>query len=144
MNVINRRSFLKLANRLLAATGLFALTGPIVAFFYPVKLEEMPSEPVLACKTSDLPVNSGVTVSFGRYPALVINTEQGLRGYSAVCTHFACICKWDPELGQIVCPCHDGFFDPLDGHVIAGPPPTPLLELEVSVVGDEIYVGGQA
>lgn len=144
MNVINRRSFLKLANRLLAATGLFALTGPIVAFFYPVKLEEMPSEPVLACKTSDLPVNSGVAVSFGRYPALVINTEQGLRGYSAVCTHFACICKWDPELGQIVCPCHDGFFDPLDGHVIAGPPPTPLLELEVSVVGDEIYVGGQA
>jgi Rieske Fe-S protein len=144
MNTINRRSFLKLVNRLLAATGLFALTGPIVAFFYPVKLEEMPSEPVLACKTSDLPVNSGVAVSFGRYPALVINTEQGLRGYSAVCTHFACICKWDPELGQIVCPCHDGFFDPLDGHVIAGPPPTPLLELEVSVVGDEIYVGGQA
>jgi cytochrome b6-f complex iron-sulfur subunit len=144
MNVINRRSFLKLANRLLAATGLFALTGPIVAFFYPAKLEEMPSEPVLACKTSDLPVNSSIAVSFGRYPALVINTEQGLRGYSAVCTHFACICKWDPELGQIVCPCHDGFFDPLDGHVIAGPPPTPLLELEVSVVGDEIYVGGQA
>jgi nitrite reductase/ring-hydroxylating ferredoxin subunit len=144
MEKINRRTFLKLVKRLLAATGLTALVGPIVAYFYPTDLSEMPSEPVLACKTGDLPMNSGITVRFGRYPALVIHTPDGLRGYSAVCTHFACICKWDPELGQIVCPCHDGFFDPYDGHVIAGPPPTALQMLDVQVVGDEIYVGEQA
>jgi cytochrome b6-f complex iron-sulfur subunit len=144
MSDIKRREFLRIVNWALASMGSVALLGPIIAFFYPPKLEEMPTEPVLVCKADDLPVGSGKAIAFGRYPALVINTDQGLRGYSAVCTHFACICKWDPTLGQIVCPCHDGFFDPIDGHVISGPPPSPLEALAVEVKGDEIYLGGQA
>lgn len=142
MSSINRRDFLKLAKRFLTATGLAVLIAPIVAYFYPPKLEEMPSEPVSAGSLDDLPANQSTTIRFGRYPALVINTPQGLRAYSAVCTHFACIVKWDPDLGQIACPCHEGYFDPLDGHVISGPPPTPLEALKVEVVDDQVYVGG--
>jgi nitrite reductase/ring-hydroxylating ferredoxin subunit len=129
-------------NRFLAATGLTVLLGPIVAFFYPPKLEETPSEPILVSPADDLPVGTGKTVRFGRYPALVINTPDGLRAYSAVCTHFACIVKWDAEINQIVCPCHDGFFDPQDGHVISGPPPTTLETLPVEIIDGDIYVGG--
>jgi Rieske Fe-S protein len=143
MQKITRREFLRVINRLLMATGLMAVAGPVVAYFFPSSLEETPSEPVLVGKLADLSVGVGKTISYGRYPALVINTSEGLRGYSAVCTHFACICKWDPEKGQIVCPCHDGYFDPLDGHVIAGPPPTPLNTIPVHVIGDEIYLGDQ-
>lgn len=141
MSSINRRDFLKIAKRFLTATGLIVLITPIVAYFYPPKLEEMPSEPVSAGPLAELAASQSKTIRFGRYPALVINTSQGLRAYSAVCTHFACIVKWNPDLGQIVCPCHDGYFDPIDGHVISGPPPTPLEALKVEVLDDEVYVG---
>jgi cytochrome b6-f complex iron-sulfur subunit len=142
VSAINRRDFLKIAKRFLTATGLALLVAPVVAYFYPPKLEEMPSEPVSAGSLEELPASQSKTIRFGRYPALVINTPQGLRAYSAVCTHFACIVKWDPDVGQIVCPCHEGYFDPLDGHVISGPPPSPLEALKVEVRDHEIYVGG--
>jgi len=140
MSEITRRTFLKLINRGLAVTGLAAIAGPIVAYFYPPKLEEMPSEPVLVCAEGDLPVGTSKTVRFGRYPAIVVNTPQGLRAYSAVCTHFACIVKWNAELNQIACPCHEGYFDPVTGEVLSGPPPTPLTALKVAVREGQIYV----
>lgn len=144
MDKITRRDFIKLVNKVLAATGLAVLATPLVAYFFPADLEETPSEPVLVAPEDELPENTSKTVRFGRYPALIINTQDGLRAYSAVCTHFACIVKWDPELGEIVCPCHEGYFDPLDGHVISGPPPTPLEQLPVDVVDGQIYVRGEA
>jgi Rieske Fe-S protein len=142
MAEITRRDFMKFANRALAITGVAAIAVPVVAYFYPPKLEEIPSEPVLVCAESELPVGNSKTVRFGRYPALVLNTPQGLKAYSAVCTHFACIVKWDPGINQIMCPCHEGYIDPLDGGVISGPPPTPLAALKVEVVDGQIYVGG--
>ena len=143
MNRITRRDFLKFLNRILTVTGIAFIATPIVAFFYPPKLEETPSDPVLVSSTDELPENESKTIGFGRYPALVIHTKQGLRAYSAVCTHFACIVKWDPELEQIVCPCHEGYFDPLDGSVISGPPPTPLEALAINIIDGQIYIGGE-
>lgn len=142
MAKITRREFLKLANRALLMLGLGAVAGPVVAYFFPSKLEEMPSEPVLVGAVDDLPVGAGKVVRFGRYPALVVHTETGFKAYSAVCTHFACVCKWEPAQNMIVCPCHDGYFDPEDGSVVSGPPPEALMELAVQVVDGEIYVGG--
>lgn len=144
MSTLTRRDFLKLLNRIAVATGLTVLVAPIIAYFYPPNLEEIPSEPVLVGTLAELPVGSSKTVRFGRYPALVIHTPGGLRAYSAICTHFACVVKWDGEREQIVCPCHDGFFAAEDGAVIAGPPPTALETLTVELVDDEIYVGGAA
>ena len=142
----SRKDFLIWTKNIFSVIGLGAVAAPIVAYFYPSELEEMPTEPVPVGKLEDLPVGKSTTIQFGRYPALVIHTENGLKAYSAVCTHFACITKWEEELGQIVCPCHDGYFDPMDGSVIAGPPPTPLEPLEVSVTDDTIFisVGGEA
>ncbi|MFN2221282.1 MAG: Rieske (2Fe-2S) protein [Chloroflexota bacterium] len=144
MSKLTRREFLKFTKYGLLTAGLAAIAGPVIAYFYPAKLEETPSEPVLVSPLSELPPGSSKTVRFGRYPALVIHTQDGLRAYSAVCTHFACIVKWDGDQGKIVCPCHDGFFDAQDGSVLSGPPPTSLTSLPVSVVGDEIYVGEAA
>ena len=143
MSQTTRREFIKLLKWGLSALGLATLAAPIVAFFYPKELAEMPTEQVLLCKEAELPPETSKTVRFGRYPALVINTSGGLKAYSAVCTHFACLVAWNPSTGRIECPCHDGFFDPLDGHVIAGPPPEPLLSLPVNVVDGQIYVGGE-
>lgn len=144
MNEITRRQFIKLIHQGLAFIGLAALATPVVAFFFPAKLEEMPSEPVLVSAESEIPEDESKTISFGRYPALIIHTPQGLKAYSAVCTHFACIVKWDKELGQIVCPCHEGYFSPLDGSVLSGPPPSPLTPLPLNIVDGQIYIGGEA
>ena len=140
MSEITRRDFLKLVTGTASALGLGALLIPLVTYFFPSKLEEVPSDPVLVCAENELPVGDSRLVKFGRYPALVINTEQGLRVYSAVCTHFACLVKWEPESGRIMCPCHEGYFEPFDGHVISGPPPEPLMPFEVEVVDGQIYI----
>lgn len=142
--MMNRKDFLKLASGFLTVSGVVAVIGPILAFFYPTDLEEMPSEAVPAGQVSDLPVGAAAVIRFGRYPAIIVNTEAGLRAFSAVCTHFACVVKWDADLQQIVCPCHEGFFNPFDGSVLSGPPPTPLEGLKVEVVDGQIFVGGQA
>jgi Rieske Fe-S protein len=141
MSKISRRDFLKLVTRGFAATGLLAVGGSILAYFYPPELVEIPAEPVLVGSEAELPPGESKTIRYGRYPALVINTSSGLRAYSAVCTHFACLVKWDPEQNHIACPCHEGYFDPLDGHVLSGPPPEPLTSFTVQVVDGQIYIG---
>ena len=144
MSKYTRRDFINLGKTLLTVTGLAVVLGPVIAYFYPANLEETPSEPVLVCAEEELGPGESWTIRFGRYPAIVINTTEGLRAYSAVCTHFACVVKWIPEHNEIECPCHEGFFDPYDGEVISGPPPTPLDSLQVEVVNGDIYVGGAA
>ena len=140
-NQINRREFLDLGKKLLILTGLAAIFAPVVAFFFPAKLEEMPADPVSAGSLEEFPKNSSKIIRFGRYPAIVINLPEGFRAYSAVCTHFACIVKWDPNQGEIICPCHEGFFNPIDGSVISGPPPSSLEPLSIKVVDDQVFVG---
>ncbi len=141
MSTITRRDFIKLVSRVLPATGVGVIVAPIVAYFYPSTLEETPAEPVRVGKVDELPENEARVVKYGRFPAIVVNTSQGLRAYSAVCTHFACIVKWNKEIGQFACPCHAGFYDPLDGHVISGPPPRPLASIPVNIVDGEIFIG---
>jgi cytochrome b6-f complex iron-sulfur subunit len=144
MSPITRRDFMKLMNGGLIAAGTAAVAGPVVAFFYPSELQETPSEPVRVCSVDELPVGESKTIGFGRYPAIVINTPDGLFAYSAVCTHFACIVKWAADKSLIYCPCHDGYFDPLNGSVVSGPPPTPLTSIPVNIANNEIFVGGEA
>jgi cytochrome b6-f complex iron-sulfur subunit len=144
MSKFTRRDFNNLCKSFLTVTGLAVVLGPIIAFFYPANLEETPSEPVLVSPQSEIGLGESKTIRFGRYPAIVINTSEGLRAYSAVCTHFACVVKWNLEGNEIECPCHEGFFDPYNGEVISGPPPTPLEALQVEIIDGDIYVGGTA
>lgn len=146
MSDITRRDFLKLLKGAGALAGVGMVATPVVAYFYPPKLEEMPTEPVLVCPAAELPVGQSKIVKFGRYPALIINLPDGLKAYSAVCTHFACIVKWNPDTQRLECPCHEGYFSVADGSVISGPPPAPLMTLETEVVDGQIYVkvGGDA
>ena len=146
MDNVTRRDFLNLLKGTGAVIGVGAVATPVVAYFYPPKLEEMPSEPVLVCAEEELPVGDSRTVKFGRYPAIVVHLESGLKAYSAVCTHFACIVKWNADAQRLDCPCHDGFFSAKDGTVVSGPPPSPLTMLETEIVDGQIYVkvGGEA
>lgn len=144
MSKVSRRDFFALIKKILAATGLAALFSPVIAFFFPPSLEETPTAPVRVGNLQELAQGTSVTVPYGRYPALIIHTSTGLKAYSAVCTHFSCIVKWDQEDQVIYCPCHDGFFDPETGEVLAGPPPLPLEAVPLTLEDDEIYLGGSA
>jgi Rieske Fe-S protein len=140
----SRREFLKLLQGLLAATGITALVGPILAYFWPAKLEDVPSDPVPVGHPESIAVGESKTIAYGRYPALIINTEEGIRAYSAVCTHFACIVKWNAESGLIECPCHEAFFAATDGAVLSGPAPRPLDGIATFVQDDVLFIGGEA
>jgi cytochrome b6-f complex iron-sulfur subunit len=140
MSDITRRDFLKLVKGTGVLLGVSVVAAPVVAYFYPPKLVEMPTEPVLVCPENELPVGQAKTVEFGRYPAIVVHTADGLKAYSAVCTHFACLVKWNPDTTRLECPCHNGYFSAADGSVLFGPPPKPLLALVAEVVDGQVYV----
>lgn len=146
-HTLSRRGFIGLIKQILAFTGLAAITGPIVAYFWPAKLEEFPTEPVAVGPVDEIPVGGSKTIPFGRNPAIIINLpEIGFVAYSAQCTHFTCIVHFESELGQLMCPCHDGYFDALDGSVISGPPPEPLMTIPIYEEDGILYLhyGGDA
>ena len=139
---VHRRGFLKYA--LLGFSALATAAGtmiPIVSFLWPPKAEgSQTSGRVAVASTADLPAGQGAVYSVNNKPVIVINTPDGYKAVSAVCTHLACIVYWDEKKEVIACPCHAGFFT-TDGAVISGPPPAPLEVYRVQVEGDQIYVG---
>ena len=141
---VTRRGFIKLVYGLFGALGLGAFAAPALAYFWPAKLEEVPSAPVPVGPAADLKVGDSRIISYGRYPALVLNTPAGLRAYLAVCTHFACLVKYDGVKDEIACPCHAGFFRSDDGSVKSGPPPKALKAVPWFIKDDILYVGGEA
>lgn len=91
---------------------------------------------------TDFSLSSGQVVSVNDEPVMVVNTEAGgIKAYSAICTHLACITYWHETRQVIQCPCHDGRFNPLTGAVISGPPPRPIPAYELEIVDGEVYIG---
>jgi len=78
--------------------------------------------------------------------ALLIHVPgEGLRAYSDECTHLGCAVFWEPGRLQILCPCHKGSFNPIDGSPLQGPPRRPLDRIALEIRDGIIYaVGGGA
>jgi cytochrome b6-f complex iron-sulfur subunit len=139
-----RRGFLESLTNVLLGSGAVSLLGtllyPVVRFVSPPPVPESEAGNVVAAKLADLPLNSGKVFRFGTRPAIVVHTPAGqLRAFSAVCTHLQCIVQYREDIERIWCACHNGHFD-LAGRNVAGPPPRPLEEYEVSVRGDDVVV----
>ncbi len=94
----------------------------------------------LVATTADIPPGEGKVVALGSKPAIVVNGEQGVTAYSAICTHLGCVVAWNDLVGVIQCPCHDGRFNPATGAVVSGPPPAPLTPITVTVENDQIFL----
>lgn len=74
-------------------------------------------------------------------PAVVLQTRPGeYLALSAVCTHLGCVVQWQESQREFLCPCHAGRFAP-SGAVLSGPPPRPLENLPVVIVGDQLRIG---
>jgi cytochrome b6-f complex iron-sulfur subunit len=97
----------------------------------------------LVCEKKDIPAGGGrsFVIKGSDIPYLLIHLEDGsFKAYEQKCTHLSCAVYYKKGSGQIVCPCHNGFFNASDGSVIAGPPPRKLPHLRVIEKGDKIYV----
>ena len=136
-----RRLFLRwLGGLTVVSTAAMVLT-PIVAFLVPSQAGRASGGGrTLVGTTADIPAGEGKVVAMGSKPAIVVNTTQGIKAYSAICTHLGCVVAWNNLIGVIQCPCHDGHFNPSTGAVVSGPPPAPLPTISVSVEGDKIYL----
>ena len=91
------------------------------------------------CALSELPEGTAISASFHGLPILVVRSNGALYAVSSVCTHEECDVDWNRSLDQLQCPCHDGRYA-LDGSVVSGPPPSPLMKLLVVVEDGDIYV----
>ena len=138
--LVGRREFAKM---LALVSGGLALGSGLIAAkanFFPK--EEIAGEH-LVCEKKDIPVGGGrsFVIKGSDIPYLLIHLEDGsFKAYEQKCTHLSCAVYYKKGSGQIVCPCHNGFFNASDGSVIAGPPPRKLPHLRVIEKGDKIYV----
>lgn len=138
---VNRRRFLRFLMSFSIVSSLAMIITPIVGFLVPTKTSSGGAGGrVLVATLDSLPVGSGAVKAVGSKPAIVINTAQGVKAYSAICTHLGCIVAWDASAKVIVCPCHDGRFNPATGAVVSGPPPAPLPALTTAIEGNDIYI----
>jgi cytochrome b6-f complex iron-sulfur subunit len=137
----SRRSFLRWLGGLTIVSTTAMILTPVVGFLIPTgRGRAAGGDRVAVGSTSDIPVGAGKVVAMGAKPAVVVNTEQGVRAFSAICTHLGCVVAWNDMVGAIQCPCHDGRFNPSTGAVVSGPPPAPLPPIPVTVEGDQIVL----
>jgi cytochrome b6-f complex iron-sulfur subunit len=139
---MGRRRFIKVLLGFSLVSTLAMVVTPIAGFLIPPKsVGANAGGRVLAATTTDLPVGAGKVVAMGSKPVILVNTQAaGVKAFSAVCTHLGCIVAYDPTSSAIVCPCHDGHFNPANGSVTSGPPPQPLAPVGVAVEKDQIFL----
>jgi Rieske Fe-S protein len=81
-----------------------------------------------------------VKVKYGDAVVLVVKDEGEFKAFNGACTHLNCLVKWQPATKQFFCACHAGYFD-RNGVNVAGPPPSPLLSVDVTRDGDDLIIG---
>ncbi|KAB2847923.1 MAG: Rieske 2Fe-2S domain-containing protein [Ignavibacterium sp.] len=136
----SRRNFLKYFLGGSFTAFAFSVIYPVVKFLIPPKSTEPIPTSVIAGTVGELKPNSGKIFRFGNKPGILINTPRGeLRAFTAICTHLECTVQYRDDFQHIWCACHNGHYN-LNGINIAGPPPRPLTQFNVSLKGDQIFV----
>lgn len=137
----SRRRFLRWLGGFTVVSTLAMIVTPVLGFLTPPATGRAGGGgKVLVATTADVPPGAGKVVPLNGQPAILVNGDQGIHAFSAICTHLGCVVAWNDLAGVIQCPCHDGRFNPVSGAVVSGPPPAPLHPLDVSVENDQIFL----
>lgn len=150
---VSRRHFLGLGIGVIAASVIASLgwSGTRYAL-----------TPALAKKSSSTAVNLGSVDSFtvnepqdASYDATVVDgwyvqsekkaawvvkkSADKFDVFDPHCTHLGCAYHWDKDSKSFKCPCHGGVFD-INGNVLAGPPPRPLIKLNYRIQDGQLFI----
>lgn len=135
---VSRRELLRLA---VAASGaLFAATASIVGLGYVRPRATIARQAIIAANA----LASG-DVHYFQYPtsqdqAILLHLPDGrFAAYSGRCTHLSCAVYYDKGSEKLLCPCHEGAFDPRTGDPVAGPPQRSLPKIKVQQDGTMLY-----
>jgi Rieske Fe-S protein len=139
---IERRRFIKALLGISLLSTLSMVAAPVIGFLFPPRTAQVGAGGrLLVGKADAIALGHSKVVALSGKPVIVLNSPQGLKAFSAVCTHLGCIVGYDAsKSSDIVSPCHDGHFNAVNGTVVSGPPPAPLKEYRVAVEKDQIYV----
>ena len=136
---MKRRKFLKSLLALLGSTTLISFAYPLLRFIAPPG--RMSAVKRLSLQKNEIPSGEAREIVLNNTPAIIINRPgKGYIALSKVCTHLGCLVEYNKAKGELICPCHAGVFS-LDGKVLSGPPPKPLLEFPLRVEGETILIG---
>jgi menaquinol-cytochrome c reductase iron-sulfur subunit len=152
---ISRRSFVAGITTLLGGIISAVLGLPAIGYLLSPALKKSKSPAddwIQLGLVENIPVDEPTYFSFTRtkqtgwertansYGVYVVKESNGkLHTFSNVCTHLSCRVSWKEDLGEYVCPCHDGHFAK-DGSIISGPQPRPLDEYEHKVEDGTLMV----
>ena len=93
-------------------------------------------------KVSDISIGKAIHIKDAQgAPGYIFRTKAGVFAYSAICTHQGCTVNFNSDNSHFQCPCHGAEFDPANGaKVLAGPAPSPLTKIKISVQGNNIFL----
>ena len=141
---MTRRGFLQFLLGFSVVSTVVGMLVPVIGYLLPKSANQSTGAPVDVGKAEDFGPNTGKIVSVNDKPVMVVNSKTGgLKAFTAICTHLGCIVSWDTRKSSIACPCHDGYFNPVTGAVVSGPPPKPLVQYEIVVKDGKVLVGKQ-
>jgi Rieske Fe-S protein len=142
---VTRREFVRY---LVLASGTFAAGSVGIAAWNSLRpINRGEARPIIALEK----LAAGSAFLF-RYPteadpAILVHLATGdLRAFSQKCPHLGCVVTWNRKDSRLLCPCHDGAFEPQDGRPLAGPPQLPLDRIEIEARPDGMIwatAGGQ-
>lgn len=139
MEMKSRRMFLASCLGVVGATVAALVTFPLFRFLAPRK--ESGGVAKVSIPAAEVPEGGAKFFEFeGRSAVIVRKKGGGFVALSAVCTHLGCIVQWQKNQEQFLCPCHAGLYS-IDGTVVSGPPPKPLVKLSFTVTEGNIIVG---
>jgi nitrite reductase/ring-hydroxylating ferredoxin subunit len=137
--VVTRRAFAKS----LAAACATCAAGSLLVAGEEARLLAAPAQRIASA--SELAVGGGRVVA---YPGpddaclLLRLAEDTFVAFAQRCTHLGCPVYFRAGERVLHCPCHEGYFDALDGSVLGGPPRRPLPRVILERRGDELWALG--
>lgn len=137
--LLSRREMLRWT--VMASGALFAATAGIVGLGFVQKSNTATVSKAIA-HIADIPVGG---VHYFHYPtaedqAILLHLADGhFAAYSGKCTHLSCAVYYEQTREELLCPCHEGVFDPQTGEAIAGPPQRALPKITIKQDGEMLY-----
>lgn len=127
---LSRRVFIKMAGVLSAAVTLLkARIGQAAKLA--IEIDKYPELKK---------VGGAAVLKIKEQPVVFIrDTQDSVRAFDPTCTHKKCTVEYNPEDKRFHCKCHQSAYD-LDGNVLGGPAPKPLVRFRTKLTPDRILI----